>query len=986
MMNKTPNENLTALFLQQSILDSQADYERALNRSDFPRFDVIAITASNEHQAETFRAQLATRRLPAGTEFVVIPDRDGKRVGSGGATLSVIKYIKEKYGSLSGLRVMCLHSGGDGKRTPNYSALGKLFSPVPRVLPNGKPSTLFDEFMISTASIPGRMNEGMLLLSGDVLLLFNPLQIDFGGHGAAAISFKESAETCRNHGVFLKGEDHVVKRFLHKQSIETLNECGAVDERGNCSIDTGAVFFAPDILEDLYSLVSDDAGVEKYINSKTRLSLYGDFLYSLASDSTLDAFYNEKPEGEFCPELAEARTVIWNILNKYDLKLMNLAPAKFIHFGTTAEIMKLMSSGYAEYESIGWNNKINSSVSENAAGYNSILSNDSVIGNESYLEVSYVHDKAKIGSNSLISYTDISGVTIPDNVVLHGLKQANGKFVCRIYGINDNPKENQLFGKPLLETGLTDSENLWNAEIYPECDSIKEAVDSALNLYDIVTGDCGNIESWKRADKKSLCSGFNDADPQAIIDWSNHMQDLVKMYELVKLIESGTPVSEIKQLFKGNELTKIQKEWLEEYTGKLDLKKLADFSMAIRLYWYLGALLENDNYKALCFKTVSDAILEANKSILEFDKTARIVNDKTVVQLPLRVNWGGDWSDTPPHCLEQGGTVLNVAIKLSGQYPVEVTMIKIPEKKIVFDSRDMDIHGEFTDLEPLQDTGNPFDPFALQKACLLACGIIPFCDSDNNLTLKDILDRLGGGFEMHSEVINVPKGSGLGTSSILSAACVKAVCDFVGRDYTDDYVYDTVLTIEQIMSTGGGWQDQIGGFTNGIKLIKSAPGLKQNISTEQIEISKITKEELNDRFCLIYTGQRRLARNLLRDVVGRYVGNEPDSVYAHKEIQKTAYDMKDALESGNIDEFASLLSYHWELSIKIVSDTTNTLIEQILISIDDLIDGKFICGAGGGGFLQVILKKGVSKADLQKRLKSVFQDFPVDVWDCEFVF
>lgn len=83
----------------------------------------------------------------------------------------------------------------------------------------------------------------------------------------------------------------------------------------------------------------------------------------------------------------------------------------------------------------------------------------------------------------------------------------------------------------------------------------------------------------------------------------------------------------------------------------------------------------------------------------------------------------------------------------------------------------MDVHGEFDSIEPLQATGDPFDPFALQKACLLACGIIP----KEGSSLEEVLDRLGGGFEMHSEVTNVPKGSGLGTSSILSAACVKAV-------------------------------------------------------------------------------------------------------------------------------------------------------------------------------------------------------------------
>lgn len=125
------------------------------------------------------------------------------------------------------------------------------------------------------------------------------------------------------------------------------------------------------------------------------------------------------------------------------------------------------------------------------------------------------------------------------DVVLHGLKQKDGKFVCRIYGVEDNPKENRLFGMNLEEAleqvGIQPSEVwdqeehlLWFAKIYPEC---------------------GNIR---------------------------------------------------------------------------------------------------DN-------------------------------------LPLRVNWGGGWSDTPPICCEMGGTVLNAAISLNGELPVEVTLIKIPEKKIVFD-------------------------------------------------------------------------------------------------------------------------------------------------------------------------------------------------------------------------------------------------------------------------------------------------------------
>ena len=96
--------------------------------------------------------------------------------------------------------------------------------------------------------------------------------------------------------------------------------------------------------------------------------------------------------------------------------------------------------------------------------------------------------------------------------------------------------------------------------------------------------------------------------------------------------------------------------------------------------------------------------------------------------------------------------------------------------------------------------------------------------------------------------------------------------------------------------------------------------------------------------------------------------------------------MRFALERGDVDEFARLLDEHWKLSQMIDAGSTNTLIDQIFMAIDDLIDARMCCGAGGGGFLQVILKKGVSKQDVHERLKAVFQDFAVDVWDAEIVY
>lgn len=985
-------KNIFSIFLSQSYQDCWDDYHRSLKSKTYPRWDYVVLTASNEEQAEGFRRQIEVRRdfLPPQTRFVVIPDRGGVRVGSGGATLSVLKYLHEQEGGFDDLRVLVVHSGGDSKRVPQYSALGKLFSPVPHELPDGRTSTLFDELIICMSAMPSRIQEGMLLLSGDVLLLFNPLQIDYGGRNAAAISFKEKVETGKNHGVFLNGENGNVKKFLHKQTVETLKNFGAVNDRGYVDIDTGAVIFSREIIDSLYKLIAAGTDYDRFVNPAVRLSLYGDFLYPLAEASTLEQFYREKPEGEFSPELTEARTRVWEALRPYRLKLLRLAPAKFIHFGTTREILKLMNCGVEEYRELGWSRQVRSSIkADTCSGYNSILSSRAKIGKNCHLESSFVHSQAKIGNNVLLSYIDIHDEIIPDNIVLHGLKQRNGKFVVRIYGIEDNPKENLLFGINLdtlcerfavdlwensAASGEVCGHSLWTADLYPEKDTIREAVAAALELYDLVNNDfCSEaLLNWKSSSRRSLCSGFHAADPDALIAWEKRMRELVQMDEIAEAIRKQIPAGEMKSM---PALTDIQQKWLQNRLNH------ANFSEKIRLHYYLGKILEDEEETQNCFRTIQSAILDAAMESLKYNENARIVSDRHTVKLPLRVNFGGGWSDTPPYCNEHGGTVLNTAILLDGKKPVEVTFERIPDYKVVFDSRDMDVHGEFTSIEPLQATGDPFDPFALQKACLLACGIIP----KEGHTLKEVLKRLGGGFVMHSEVNQVPKGSGLGTSSILSAACVKAVFEFTGIACTEDDLYSHVLVMEQIMSTGGGWQDQVGGVTPGLKFITSAPGVEQKIKVTHISLNAETKKELGERFALIYTGQRRLARNLLRDVIGRYVGNEPDSLSALNEIQRVAALMRFELERGNVDEFAKLLDYHWELSQKVDRGSTNTLIDQIFDSINHLIDGRMVCGAGGGGFLQVILKKGVSRRDIRERLKSVFQDSPVDVWDCDIV-
>ena len=483
-----------------------------------------------------------------------------------------------------------------------------------------------------------------------------------------------------------------------------------------------------------------------------------------------------------------------------------------------------------------------------------------------------------------------------------------------------------------------------------------------------------------------MYSSFYMADVNYSRSWKDELENRILASKFVNMLESGVYYKDAYQVFGSKGITEaIYRELLKD-------AQEADFSLRIRIYYAVSRFMKEkdlefdgmsyDYTEGLCFEGIQKEIFDNAVSKLRTANSFKICKDRVDVKLPVRVNWGGGWTDTPPHCNEQGGVVLNAAISLNGILPVQITVKRLEDYHIEFESTDIGVFGEIHTVSEVQDCHNPYDSFALHKAALIACGIVPLY---GDASLEDILKRLGGGIYLSTQVIGIPKGSGLGTSSILSGACVKGIYEFLGADISDDEIYGIVLSMEQIMSTGGGWQDQVGGLTNGVKFITTEPGIDQEIHVEKVHLSDSVKEELQERFAVIYTGQRRLARNLLRDVVGSYIGARPESIQALKDMQPLAALMKFALERGSVDEFAELLNRHWELSKQLDQGSSNTCIEQIFLSCQDLISGRFIAGAGGGGFLMVILNKGVTKQQLKDRLHEIFQDSGVDVWESAFI-
>jgi fucokinase len=202
----------------------------------------------------------------------------------------------------------------------------------------------------------------------------------------------------------------------------------------------------------------------------------------------------------------------------------------------------------------------------------------------------------------------------------------------------------------------------------------------------------------------------------------------------------------------------------------------------------------------------------------------------------------------------------------------------------------------------------------------------------------------------------------------------------LGVEIPQATLFDEVLCLEQMMTTGGGWQDQVGGLVGGIKLLTSEPGLPQVIQVDPVVLSAEVEAELARRLVLVYTGQRRLAKNLLRIVVSRWLARDPEMVWLLREIARLAQQMRDALQAGDIGGFGELLGQHWALNKRIDPGCTNSFIDSLFTEIEPHICGGKLAGAGGGGFAIAVTRDTGGEQEMDRILRARYPSTPVAVW------
>jgi galactokinase/mevalonate kinase-like predicted kinase len=210
----------------------------------------------------------------------------------------------------------------------------------------------------------------------------------------------------------------------------------------------------------------------------------------------------------------------------------------------------------------------------------------------------------------------------------------------------------------------------------------------------------------------------------------------------------------------------------------------------------------------------------------------------------------------------------------------------------------------------------------------------------------------------------------LGTSSILAATVLGAVSDFCGLGWSKNEICNRTLVLEQLLTTGGGWQDQYGGVLHGVKLLTTQGGFEQTPEISWLSDNLFTDPQYQACHLLYYTDITRTAKKILAEIVRSMFLYETDNLMLLDEMKTHAYDMSQAIMKGNFTQLGSMVGKTWTQNQLLDSGTNPEQVQAIINKVQDLCLGLKLPGAGGGGFLYMIAKDPIAALRIREILNN----------------
>ena len=852
-------------------------------------------------------------------EYFCTCDPEGHRIGSGGGSAWLLMEAfrqsrKAQFDEwLSSEKRILLHAGGQSRRLPSYAPSGKILTPIP-VFRWERGQRLSQDLMSLQLPLYEQMMNmapkglNTMIVSGDVLIRTNqPLgpvpQADVVVYGLWL-----DASVAKNHGVFVSDRrtPQVLKQMLQKPSVEELHQ---LQKNHYYLTDIGVWILSDRAIRLLMNrCMEGDASANSQIKY---YDLYSDFGRSLGTEPLIDD--------------AEIKSL--------SVAVVPLAGGEFYHFGTSREMIsstvilqnlvsdqrQIMHHDLKPHPSIFVQNAL-LDVSFSAENQNI------------WIENSHIGKRWKLTSENIVTGVPRNDwqITLAPGQCLDIVPVGDDRFAVRPYHIDDrfDGAEQQRQQFPVLT--------------YNE------------------------IEPWLQA---NLSPHSSDIIPHPSALFS--AEEISAEANLARLFEQRVD-------FRKTNWSAIARNWHHSVFYQLDLDDAAhEFK---RYDIPMPAPLEDD---APLMVRIHDAMFRGNSDeafgLLRQGLTERVLAEPQQPQMsvmqdqivwgrsPVRIDIAGGWTDTPPYCLLEGGNVVNLAIELNGQPPLQTYVKPCAEPRIILRSIDLGASEVVETYEQLQQFNKVGSPFSIPKAALALAGFLPQFSVNRYPSLKAQLEAFGCGIEL-TLLSAIPAGSGLGTSSILAATVLGAVSDFCSLAWDKNEIGRRTLVLEQLLTTGGGWQDQFGGVLGGVKLLQTQSGFDQAPLARWLPTDLYVQPEYQQCHLLYYTGITRTAKQILAEIVRRMFLNNGEQLRLLRQMKEHTMMMYDAIQRQDFVQMGSLVRRTWEQNQLLDSGTNPEQVRRLTDLIDDLCLGYKLPGAGGGGYLYMVAKSPEAAARIRRIL------------------
>jgi len=288
-----------------------------------------------------------------------------------------------------------------------------------------------------------------------------------------------------------------------------------------------------------------------------------------------------------------------------------------------------------------------------------------------------------------------------------------------------------------------------------------------------------------------------------------------------------------------------------------------------------------------------------------------------IARSPLRISLGGGGTDLASYYHEHGGFLIAGAID---KY-VYITLHQTFKQELII---------KYSKLEHVKSVEEIEHPIIREALKLLQI-------NDPHMEITSMAD--------------IPSGTGLGSSGSFTTSLLKALHAYKKNLFHPNELAEQACHLEiDVLGEPIGKQDQYIAAFGGLTCFEFLPD--HSVKAWPLNISQETMHNLEDNLLLFFTGYSRSASAILRDQNDKSKENDTEMTNNLHFVKELGLKSKDALESGNLHEFAHLMNVHWEHKKQRSKQMSNSVIDDWYEEAlqHGAMGGKMI-GAGGGGFL-----------------------------------